>query len=184
MDLSHLFEFIGKAVSAMAALAGGWWAFEKWRRRDEHFPRVYFEVTVKFIGSKDGQIVLELLASLENKGVVPLKIKHFAFKLLGLKEADPLSRGGPDVRGQLQFPHLLEEGYFVPPDWDYSLIYPGVKTEYDFVTSIPADVLFVRMQGDFEYLQTGASHHAAKVLKVPTPRSTRTRQKAAPAFGL
>ena len=48
-------------------------------------------------------------------------------------------------------------------------MYPGVKTEHNFVVSIPADVEYVRMQGDFEYLSGDASHHAAKVLKVPNP---------------
>lgn len=168
MDSSQLFEFLGKSVSALAAVAGAWWAFEKWRKRDEHFPRVFFEVMVNFIGSKDGQLIVELVATLENKGVVPLKIKNFTFKLLGLKAADPLVRGGEEVRGQLRFPHMLEQGVFVPQDWEYSFVYPGVKTEYSFVASIPSDVEYVRMQGDFEYF-SGETHHAAKVLQVPHP---------------
>jgi hypothetical protein len=167
MDWSHLFELLGKAVSALAAAAGAWWAIEKWRKRDEHFPRVYFEVSVNFIGIMAEQFVVELAASLENKGVVPLKIHDFTFRLLGLKDTDPLARGGEEIRGQLRFPHLLEEGAFIPVDWEYSLVYPGVKTEYNFVASIPGDVTYVRMQGDFKYLPRGDTHHAAKVLKVP-----------------
>jgi hypothetical protein len=167
MDWSHLFELLGKIVSILAAIAGGWWAVEKWRKRDEHFPRVYFEVDVNFLGSKDGQLVVELLAMLENRGVVPLKIKNFTFKLRGLKDSDDLVRGGTEIRRQLRFPHLLEEGTFVPPDWAYSFVYPGIKTEYNYVASISAEIAFVRMQGDFEYLRTEETHHAAKVLKVP-----------------
>jgi hypothetical protein len=169
MQWSNIFEAFGKAVSVLAAAAGGWWAIEKWRKRDEHFPRVFFEVGVNFIGDRDGQIVAELVATLENKGVVPLKIRRFNFKLLGLKTPDALVRGGAEIRGQLRFPHVLEEGHFIPPDWDHTFVYPGVRTEYNFVTFFPADVDFVRMQGDFEYLRSGTSHHAAKVLKVPDP---------------
>ncbi|OVE79270.1 hypothetical protein BVY01_02945 [bacterium I07] len=171
MDWSELFEFIGKAATAGAAVIGAWWAFEKWRRRDEHFPRIYFEVSVNFLGSKDEFILVELIATLENKGVVPLKISNFSFKLLGLKETDAWVRGDKGIRGQLKFPHLLEEGTFMPLD----RVYPGVKTEYNYVAAIPLDVSYVRIQGDFEYLHSRASHHAAKVLKVyntalkPTP---------------
>lgn len=166
MEWTKFFEVFGKVISFIAAFAGGLWAFEKWRKRDEHFPRVYFEVGVNFIGNKDGQVVVELLATLENKGVVPLKIRQFTFKLLGIKDEDHIVRGGKEIREQLQFKHILEEGHFIPPAWHYSFVYPGVKTEYNFVTFIPSDVSFIRIQGDFEYLRGGATHHAAKALKV------------------
>lgn len=168
MDWSATFELLGKLASGLAALAGGWWAFEKWRRREEHFPRVYFEVSVNFLGVRQEQIVAELVATLENKGVVPLKIQAFTFKLLGLRAKDALATGGVEVRGQLYFPHLLAEGTFVPPTWAHTFIYPGVKTEYNYVCSLPSDTQFVRMQGDFQYLSAGKAHHAAKVLKVPS----------------
>ena len=167
MEWEQFFELLGKAVATGAAIAGAWWAVEKWRRREEHFPRVYFEVSVIFLGTKDEHVVVELIATLENKGLVPLKIRNFSFKLLGLKVTDQLARGGEEIRGQLLFPNLLDEGVFVPSDWTYSFVYPGVKTEYNYVTAIPSDVSYVRIQGDFEYLRSGASHHAAKVLKVP-----------------
>jgi hypothetical protein len=175
MDPTQLFEFLGKAVTAVAAVIGAWWAVEKWRKRDEHFPRVQFEVSVNFLGSKDEHLLVELIATLENTGLVPLKIRNFSFKLLGLKVTDALARGGKEIRGQLRFPHLLEEGAFLQPDWDYSFVYPGVKTEYNHIAFIPQDVSYVRMQGDFEYLGTGATHHAAKVLKVPDPALQPTR---------
>jgi len=169
MEWSATFEFIGKATSAIAALAGAWWAYEKWRKRDEHFPRVYFEVSVNFIGHSQGALVAELVASLENKGVVPLRIRDFTFKLLGLKRTDPLVAGPEEIRGQLKFPHVVAEGFFVPSTWDFTFIYPGVKSEYNFVCSIPDEFAFIRMQGDFSYLAPGKSHHAAKVLEVPNP---------------
>jgi len=175
MDWSQLFEFLGKAVTAGAAIVGAWWALEKWRKRDEHFPRVFFEVSANFLGSKDEHVLVELIATLENKGVVPLKIRNFSFKLLGLRASDPWVRGSKEMRGQLRFPHLLEEGVFVPSDWAHTFVYPGVKTEYNYVTAIHSDVLYVRIQGDFEYLRTGASHHAAKVLKVPNTSLQPTR---------
>lgn len=167
MDWSATFELIGKATSALAAVAGAWWAIEKWKKRDEHFPRVYFEVSVNFIGRSHEALVAELVASLENKGVVPLRIRDFTFKLLDLKRTDPLVAGSDDIRCQLKFPHVVAEGFFVPPTWDFTFIYPGVKTEYNFVCSIPDEFAFIRMQGDFSYLAPGKSHHAAKVLEVP-----------------
>jgi hypothetical protein len=175
--MEDLFSIIGKITSTALALAGGWWAFEKWRKKDELFPRVYFEVSVNFIGAKDEHIICELVSTLENKGEVPVKIRDFTFVLRGLAKTAPLGRGGPNIRNQLNFPDTLDEGRFIPESWDSSFIYPGVKTEYNFVTAIPQHISFVRMQGDFVYLldgKDGYTHHAAKILKVPDFRPTTT----------
>jgi hypothetical protein len=168
MEWSPAFEFIGKFVSIVAAIVGAWWAIEKWRKRDEHFPRIYFEVSVNFLGTQNDKFVTELVAILENKGVVPLKIKEFSFRLLGLKVTDALEKGGNEVRHQLLFRHVIEEGIFIPKDWNYSFIYPGVKTEYNFVTIVSSEFSFIRIQGDFMYVDTGRTHHAARILKVPS----------------
>jgi hypothetical protein len=167
MDWTELFSLVGKVTSTVLAVAGGWWAFEKWRKREEHFPRIAFEVSVNFIGLKDAKIICELVATLENKGVVPLKIREFTFVLRGLAGSDPLARGNEAIRRQLNFPRKLDEGRFVPEDWEYSFVHPGVKTEYNFVTFIDNDIAFVRLQGDFEYLANGETHHAARIHKVP-----------------
>jgi hypothetical protein len=169
MDWSQTFELIGKIVTGAAALTGGWWAFVKWRRQDELFPRINFEVSANFVGLQGDHVVTELVAVLENKGQVPLKIHHFSFKLRGLSKAGAIEKGAPAIRGQLLFPVVLDEGEFIPASWDYSFVYPGVRTEYNFVTAIPGTIAFVRMQGDFEYKgRRDSSHHAAKILAVPT----------------
>lgn len=173
MNWPALFELIGKAISACAAAAGAWWALDKWRRRDEHFPRIYFEVSINFLGEHESQTVVELVAVLANNGVVPLRIHELGFEVLGLKSTDPLVRGGPDIREQIRFPHLVEKGRFVPEDWGYTFIYPGVKTEYNFVSSIPPGFRFLRIQGDFAYSR-GRTHHAAKILEVPRYEKTQT----------
>jgi len=76
-------------------------------------------------------------------------------------------KGSPEIRGQLLFPVVPDECDFVPKSWNYSFVYPGVKTEYNFVTAIPRSIAFVRMRADFEYLgRKESSHHAAKILAV------------------
>lgn len=180
MDWSFAFETLGKVGSGIAALAGALWAFEKWRRRDEHFPRVWFEVSVNFLGESKGQVVVELVAKIENKGVVPLKIRDFTFKLRGLREQDSFEVGKEDIRGQLRFPHVVVEGSFLPSSWDHTFIYPGIQTEYNYVFAIPGDMLFVRIQADFKYPGPSKSHHAARILKVPNPSAERRQSVVSP----
>ncbi len=168
MNWSQNFELIGKIVTGVAAPAGAWWAFMKWRKQDALFPRINFEVSANFVGVQGDHIVTELVAVLENKGEVPLKIRHFSFKLRGLDSSAAVAKGSEAIRKQLLFPVLLDEGDFIPRSWAYSFVYPGVRTEYNFVTAISKDISFVRTQGDFEYVDgRDSSHHAAKILLVP-----------------
>ncbi|PDS40276.1 hypothetical protein CO665_02325 [Rhizobium anhuiense] len=155
-------------ITAIVTIVGAIWAVQKWRYRDEHFPRIAFEVNVNFIGRSDQKIACELVAILENKGFVPLKLKNFTFLLRGLSKTDDLCPGSAKIRNQLNFHRELCEGSFIPGDWPWTFIYPGVRTEYNFVTTIPADTRFVRMESEFLYLRgKDNSHHAARVLSVP-----------------
>src|SRR5688500_2881478 len=133
---SEAFEWIGKVATGIAALAGGYWAVVKWLRQDELFPRVDFEVSANFVGLQGEHVVTELVAVLDNKGQVPLKIRNFTFILRGLSRSASVEKGSSEIRGQLLFPVVLGEGEFVPKSWEYSFVYPGVRTEYNYVTAI------------------------------------------------
>jgi hypothetical protein len=167
MDNLSTFIELGKLATTIIAIVAAVWAFQKWRSQDELFPRVFFEVTINFIGKKEKDIICELVAILENKGVVPLKLRNMTFVVRGLLQSDQLAAGGEEIRRQINFKRVLAEGEFIPKGWNYTFIYPGVRTEYNFVTSIPAETVFVRMQADFEYDKSSRTHHAAKVLAIP-----------------
>lgn len=162
-------EFIdvgSKAIAFAALVAGAVWGVLKFLRQDEHFPRIAFEVTARFVGEHDGRTLVEVMAVLENKGVVPIRIKDLAFKLRGVRANDTLQTRDESIRGQTRIPHLLCEGSFVPIAWGYTFIYPGVQTEYNYVTILESEVRFVRVEGSFSYEREQTSHHAAKLLKV------------------
>ena len=65
---------IFKVSTSSLCHSSGWsgWALYKWKQSDELFPRIYFEVGVKFLGLHEGHHVTEVIATIENKGVVPL----------------------------------------------------------------------------------------------------------------
>jgi hypothetical protein len=172
MSTKDFVDIIQKGLAALAVLGGGWWFAIKYRRRDEHFPRIGFEVSANFLGIQNGQVITELVARLENTGVVPLKVRTFTFKLRALFEDDEIKKGNEQIRRQIIFPHVLEEGSFVPASWEYTFVHPGVRTEYNFVCAIPAKTSFVRVESSFLYVPSGDSHHAAKVLRVSPPNGS------------
>lgn len=167
MDISQFFEFFGKGVAILVALFGLYCAFEKWWKREEHFPRVNFDLNAELIDHKDGKIILNIVATLENKGQVPLKIKEFVCELRGLRDNDLLELGTEKIRNQLNFKQDLGGGVFIPADWNYSFVYPGVKTEYTYVTIIPESTKYLLAKGRFHYLSNGESHHAGRIIKIP-----------------
>jgi hypothetical protein len=160
-------DTVSKIISFGVLLVGVVWGILKFIKRDEHFPHVFFEVSANFVGVQDNQNLFEVLAFLENKGVVPIKIRDLNFKVRGLFQQEQLEKGDVSIRGQIKIPHLLVEESWIPEQWDSTFVYPGVKTEYNYIAAIPLDVSFVRVEGSFSYDRKGATHHAAKLIKVP-----------------
>lgn len=181
MEISQLFEYLGKGISLIAAIFGFYWAFERWRKREEHFPRINFDLEVEIIDHKNGQIIINVISTLENRGHVPLKIKEFVCELRGLTESDSLELGEVNIRKQLNFKRDLGGGPFIPLDWNYSFVYPTVKTNYTYVTIVPETTAYLFIKGRFNYLSSGESHHAGKIIKIPNKSSQSTQQSCAPA---
>jgi hypothetical protein len=170
MSLHDLVDTIQKGLASLAILGGGWWFAVKFLRREEHFPRIGFEVSANFLGIQKENIVTEVIATLENTGIVPLKIHTFTFKLRALFAEDEIRSGDKQIRFQIFFPHIVSEGSFVPESWEYTFVQPGVRTEYNFVCALPINTAFVRVESKFLYSVSGESHHAAKVLRVSCPK--------------
>lgn len=174
-----IIDISSKIIAFAALIIGAWWGIVKYLKREEHFPRVGFEVSANFIGNQDGKVLIEVLAQLENKGVVPLKINDLKFKVRCLYENDEIERGDDSIRGQIKIPHLLLEGAWVPEHWNYTFIYPGVKTEYNYIAALPLNVSFVRVEGSFSYDRKGNSHHAAKLQKMPNQANSDAKSRTA-----
>lgn len=164
--MGDFIDVAAKLIAFVTLVLGAVWGALKFWRRDEHFPRVAFEVTARFVGTQAERTLVEVLASLENHGVVPVRIRDLRFKLRGVRASDVLEPGDDSIRGQTRIPHLLQEGSFVPAHWDHTFVYPGVKTEYNYITTLDPDVTFVRVEGSFSYEREQTSHHAAKLLEV------------------
>lgn len=164
--MNELIDLVSRFIAFATLIVGVVWGLLKFFRRDEHFPRVEFEVDARFVGQQGGRVLVEVVAVLTNRGLVPVRIRDMGFKLRGLRAADPLQEGDPAIRGQLRIPHLLKEGEFVPGHWGHTFIYPGVRTEYNYITALDADVRFLRVEGSFAYDRPGHAHHAARLLKV------------------
>jgi len=63
-------DTVSKVISFAVLMVGIWWGVIKFLKRDEHFPRIVFEVSANFVGVQDDQVLLDVLAYIENRGAV------------------------------------------------------------------------------------------------------------------
>lgn len=171
MDPATLFLMIGKATAAIVPLAGAIWAIRKWLKKEELFPRIVFNIDAEVIGEQDNKIILDIIATIENKGMVPLKIKEFNYELTGIKRDESLTKNHSDVQHQLDFPHKLDSGSFLLDTWKHSFVQQDVSVHYNQITFIPNTISYILIRGAFKYIDTNKNHYANHIIKIPAPNS-------------
>ena len=74
--------------------------------------------------------LVELAAMLDNKGLVRYRTSEFSFELRCLYPEDSLNAGGADIGGQINIPHVLATGSWLPNPWTATIIEPGLTTQW------------------------------------------------------
>ncbi len=161
-----IIEYI-KVGSSLIAILAGIYAFYKYFKRDELFPRVQFDVDVNFIGFQNDEIIIEIVAVLENRGVVPIKLNDLEFSLRSIKNGEELNFGDDKINGQLLFGTKIKSSSWIGKHWNYTFVYPGVKTRYTHVSKISRETKFLLLRGIFLYKNDDDFHTSAKCFKVP-----------------
>jgi hypothetical protein len=176
--LSKMATAIKDVVTTVAVIVGGWWAYKRFvRQRDAH-PRCSFTLDVRFIGIQDGRLILEVVATLQNQGLVRHRCSDFTFNIRYLLPDDKIESGDKKINHQTRFPHStkddekLEHKKLVP---FRPFIDPGVVQNFTYVSSVPASATFILVYSEFDYVGTdSATHSAQKVFRVPASFETST----------
>jgi hypothetical protein len=147
------------------------WRREDQRRREEraHVPRVDFGVDVRFVGAHQDAWITEILAFIDNKGLVKYTTQSFSFELRALLESDSLGLGGESIGCQTEIPHVLVTGSWLPAGSSNTFIEPGMETKYSYVTSVPQNATILLLHGRVEYVSDVEVTHTAEAL-VAVPR--------------
>jgi hypothetical protein len=154
-------------VKTTAIVIAGGWAFWRYVYQGEFKRRVQFDVDVTFIAEQDDVWHVELVAVVENKGLVTHQISEFGFTLRSIDPGDPIEETDELVNFQTNFPHKLKEGSWLPKQWGDTFVRPGICTRYTYVTTIPRGPIAVVLTGRFRYPGKDSYHTAVKLSKVP-----------------
>lgn len=161
------------AVTVLALIVGGIWAYRKFVLRQERYPHIETSADIHFIGKHADYWIIELIAYVENKGAAQHKMSKFDFDLYHLLPNDNL-QDSKAFGGQVEFPHITKQGSFLSTKYRFFFVDPGVKAKYSYVTRAPADAQMLIFHWWFTYSDGRQYGHAAEITKlVPNEDTSR-----------
>lgn len=163
-EFNHLAGGVESLATALALGVGAYWTYTRFIKQRENYAFMEFTVDMYFVGKQDGQVIVELIAYLENKGKVQHRFSDLTFDLALMSQDDPV-RSSPKYSGQALFPHERPRRAWVPSGTYF--IEPGIKAKYSYVAEIPEDTTYVMLHGRFTYKDQPAWHTAERTLAVP-----------------
>ena len=169
MDLENFNYLAGglESIATLVALAvGGYWTYNRFVQQREDFAFIQFTVDINVVGEHGMWWIVELVATLENKGKIQHQFKDLSFELDALLHKDDLVRSDQFL-GQAYFPHSIASGPWVPRRVYF--IEPGLTNKYSYVARVPKDTEFLMLHGHFTYLNQAASHRAERTIVLPKP---------------
>jgi hypothetical protein len=169
-DLKNYAVAFQSFLTPISIIIGGIWAFRKYFLQQENYPNIEFSADINFIGEQANWWIVELIGIIENKGKVQHKMKEFRFDLNALFIQDTIDTS-ENWGGQVNFPHLIAEGSFLPKYSGFFFIDPGIKAKYSYVTRVPNAANFLLFHSWFNYYDARSYSHAAeKSVQVPQSR--------------
>lgn len=159
--LKEYAEFANSILTSLSIIIGGIWIYYRFIRQQENYPNINFSVDLKVIGKQDTYWIVELIAIIDNKGKVQHKINRFDFDLNALFSDDKIETK-EEWGNQVNFPHELISGSFLPKSTAFFFVDPATIAKYSFVTKVPENTQFLILHSNFMYDKRKKYGHAAE----------------------
>src|SRR5882762_5229613 len=90
-------EILTNVLTSIAILVGGGWTFWRFVLLRERFPKIEFNVDLNVVGVQDDKYIVEVIAVVENKGLVRQYLRELRFDLFYLPEESKVIEGKQDI---------------------------------------------------------------------------------------
>ncbi len=165
-QFDKLISSIQAIVTTASIIIAGVWAYNRFIRQQENFPNLVFSADINIIGRQDTEWLVELIAIVENRGKVQHKMENFTFVFDALYKDEKLN-SSKDWRDQIDFPHAIARGTFLPDTMKYFFVDPGTSAKYSYITKLPAQATFAILHCNFTYIdKRNYTHTAERTIKV------------------
>ena len=179
-------EKIELLKTILIAIGGLWIGYNFFLKR-ERFPKVEFNLDLRLIDITSNTLILEFIASLENKGLTRhyIDLNTFILKIRYITDTD-LARltnqtvlPFKDKLGNrtkidffaLNFPHSIKpefgdnkEIFWMPKEWDYIFIDGGTKQNVSLPISVPKEAKYILTKSEFKYKDKKSGLHSAQAI--------------------
>ena len=179
-------EKIELLKTALIAIGGLWIGYNFFLKR-ERFPKVEFYLNLRFIDKTANKLILEFIASFENKGLTRhyIDLSTFILKIRYITDTDLTSLTNhtvlpfKDKLGNrtkidffaLNFPHSIKpefgenkEVFWMPKEWDYIFIDAGTKQNVSIPLSISNEAKYILLKSEFKYKDKKSGLHSAQAI--------------------
>lgn len=170
MDLKTITEVTESIVKVAAVLVGAGWSYWKFVIQRANEPATDIDIGVNFVGKQQGQWIIEVTVTLENKSLVRLRYEDFQLTVRYLLPEDGVEDGGPKVNHQLRAWRTIDERigggkrYFSNVEY----INPKQVFRQRYITYVPGDTTFVWIQTKFFFQLKGREKvNSQKIFGVP-----------------
>ena len=127
---------------------------------------IELEIDYQFFGPREDSIPCELLDTNYQSRTRSSSVSKYSTAPRGIKEELFQYWGGREPRAY--FPHKIFQAEFVPTDWDFIYVEPGVAHQITFPTIVSADFSNILAQVEFAYDKDKYwPHNTEKVFVVP-----------------
>jgi hypothetical protein len=156
-----------KIAAILSISIGGLWAWSKYIIERGLIPPVDFSIDYNIVGTNPQKHLIEILLLLKNLGNSTLVAKDVKLRVKYLNQNDEIDvfRCNEDVKfGRVNFSNPLSKDFSCAEKSESkiskftilkysSIVQPGVKQIYSFVTALPSDVVYILLRGEFKYAQ-------------------------------
>lgn len=160
-QIKEIVEIIESIAKTIGLFIGAIWVYLKFIRNRENHPKIEFNVDVRLLGSQNEKLIIEIIAVVENKGLVRHWINDFTCDVLILKATDLVEHGDERINHQILFnknnpiksngESKRERIIWIPKDWYDTFIDSGIKQQYTYLTGVPDTTTFISIYSQFIY---------------------------------
>lgn len=161
MTTSNFKEFaegVESLLKSVGILVGALWVYRKFITTRENHAKIQFDIDLKILGRQDNKLLIEIIATFENKGLVRHWINNLTCDILILKESDPVVHGDERINYQVLFEkhnpknnNAKQRIIWIPPNWYSSFVDPGVKQQYSYLSDVPDSTTFLSIYAQFYF---------------------------------
>lgn len=143
------FQDIPSVVTAVAVVCAGAWSLFRFGISRESYPKLQFDLELNQLGKSRNRNIVELIATITNKGISRQYIHLFKFNILVFDDTMPFDVGDSKIEKRLKFQEL-EKGLNWVSTKHPTFIDGGMSHRFAYVTSLDENIKFVMLYSKFD----------------------------------